>query len=421
MTSYDNYRKQHHVIWLEIESSSDNDDVKRRLFDMLSTFEVYHEPNNCIDFILNLPADKTNVFLILVGNQSEYLVELIWKLEHIRFIYLFNRNEEQASASDRINVRFSTKNWQDLFISLTRDIELIQDFLPPISIFTYTSDTPERSLRDLCSDQQSATFVWFQLLVDVIRELPQSLKDKEEMVEFCRSYFHDNVVEQRNIDEFLGKYQPKEAVQWYTKPGFLFQLLNRAFRTQNIDNIFKVRYFLQGLYKQLMNEYTEQRSWMDSIKVYRGQIMYKDDFDTILKSSVAGSLIAFKSFLSTTLDEDTARIFAGSGSNISDEEKRILFTITLDFVNSKNPLVSITHLSHVKAENEILVAMGSVFKIDQIVEDKQDGLWHVNLTLNNEVNDKLSSMINYLKQEMGEQPTLMTLGCFLGESFFYSF
>lgn len=197
--------KQLHIILLEIESSSDNDEVKRRLFNMFGTFEVFQDSNDCINAITNLPAEKTNVFLILVGNQVEFLAELIWQLEQIRFIYLFDQKKEQPCSSNSKNIRFTANHWRDLFISLTRDIELIQDTLPPITVFMYNSNIHERSLRDLCSDHQSATFVWFQLLVDVIRELPQSSHDKEEMIEFCRTYFHNNAIEQGKVEQFLFK------------------------------------------------------------------------------------------------------------------------------------------------------------------------------------------------------------------------
>ncbi len=302
-----------------------------------------------------------------------------------------------------------------MFYSVARDIELKEGIPPTISVFTSSATIPERSVRDLCSDHQSATFVWFQLLVDVIRQLPHTTTDKEEMFVFLREYFHDNIAEQGKLNCFINDYISTEAVHWYTKPGFLFQVLNRAFRTQNIDNIFKLRYFLQDLYNQLESEYVEQRDWLETVTVYRGQLMYQDEFDALLKNSTTGSLIAFNSFLSTTYYKHVASIFAGSEANTSNNEISVIFTIILNLKKSKLPLVNITHLSSVQSENETLVAMGSVFKIDQIVEDKQEKCWNVYLTFNEEVNERLSAMINYLKEEMGKESTLMILGRFLGK------
>ncbi|CAF1293531.1 unnamed protein product [Rotaria sordida] len=59
--------------------------------------------------------------------------------------------------------------------------------------------------------------------------------------------------------------------------------------------------------------------------------------------------------------------------------------------------------------------MGCVFRIDKIEENQQEKLWYVHLTLNEEVNQRLSAVIDYLKKEVDNESTLMILGRFLGD------
>lgn len=406
--------QEHCIVYLRTAIDVNHEELEKNLSKTYKNFQIFEDPNVCINFITDLSTDLYDVFLILIGIQNGYLAEMITDLPQITNIYLYDpmkSKEEFVFFPERKSVRFWTNNFTDLYNAITRDIELKEGIPCTLSIFTSDSTTFERSVRDLCSDHQSATFVWFQLLIEVIRQLPHTIIAKEEMIIFLNEYFHDSPRQQDQLIQFSNEYQSTDAILWYTKPAFLFQVLNRAFRTQNIDNIFKLRYFLQDLYNQMEREYLEQRDYLDSITVYRGQLTSEDDFHILTR----GSLIAFNSFLSTTLNESTASIFAGSQTNINSDEVSILFQMKLISDQSSLPYASIAHLSAVRAEDEFLVAMGSVFQIDQIIENQKEKYWKVSLTLNKEVNERLTTMIKQLKEEIGNNSTLMVLGRLLGK------
>jgi hypothetical protein len=60
-------------------------------------------------------------------------------------------------------------NFKDLFYCVARNIEAHDDIPPEINVFTFSTTISERSVRDLYSDHQSTTLVWFLLLVEIIR------------------------------------------------------------------------------------------------------------------------------------------------------------------------------------------------------------------------------------------------------------
>ncbi|CAF3745556.1 unnamed protein product [Rotaria magnacalcarata] len=99
----------------------------------------------------------------------------------------------------------------------------------------------ERSTQDLNTEQ--AGFLWFQLLIEVLVRLPKTLSSKKEMIQECRVSYQENEVQLKKIAVFEATYDEKSAITWYTEYTFIYRLFNMAFRTQNIDIIFKYRYF----------------------------------------------------------------------------------------------------------------------------------------------------------------------------------
>jgi hypothetical protein len=115
--------------------------------------------------------------------------------------------------------------------------------VPPISVFTNSSSLlEEKSIRDLSRD--SATFMWFQLLIETLTRMPLSKLEKEELLNECRQQYCGNASELEKIAQFDIDCSPSNSIRWYTRDCFLFRLLNQAFRTENIDEIMKFRFFL---------------------------------------------------------------------------------------------------------------------------------------------------------------------------------
>jgi hypothetical protein len=55
-----------------------------------------------------------------------------------------------------------------------------------------------------------------------------------------------------NINDFDNNYTFDNVLKWYTKDSFVFRLVNRAFRTQNIHLILcKFQYFIILLHDKL--------------------------------------------------------------------------------------------------------------------------------------------------------------------------
>ena len=147
--------------------------------------------------------------------------------------------------------------------------------VPPISVFTETSSSlKEKSIRDL--NKESATFMWFQLLIETLTRMPLSSEAKDELLTECRQQYQNNPSEMNKIEQFENECSPANCIHWYTRDCFLYRLLNQAVRTENIDEILKFRYFIRQMTEQLSvlhKDYVEMLRSLefDSMTVYRGQ------------------------------------------------------------------------------------------------------------------------------------------------------
>ncbi|CAF2623776.1 unnamed protein product [Rotaria sp. Silwood2] len=179
---------------------------------------------------------------------------------------------------------------------------------------------------------------------------------KKEMIHECFSQYEDDITEQPKIGDFQNNYNETEAIWWYTRDCFLYRLLNKALRTENID-IFKFRFFIKELFHQLKDAsdvYTKEiiECGIETFSLYRGQSIAFDKLQK-LKQCVNG-LISFNTFLSTTIDRDVAVVDAGDGSGTPVIES-VLFEMIVNInVNRKTPFANIKHLSYFKDEDEIL-------------------------------------------------------------------
>ncbi|CAF1409940.1 unnamed protein product [Rotaria sp. Silwood1] len=75
----------------------------------------------------------------------------------------------------------------------------------------------------------------------------------------CRRIYKDNEQVLAEIDAFDQMYHSNAALQWYSRDSFLFQIINQALRSSNVNAMFKMRYFLTDLYAPL-HELNKQKN-----------------------------------------------------------------------------------------------------------------------------------------------------------------
>ena len=273
----------------------------------------------------------------------------------------------------------------------------------PLSINIFnTTGQKEQSTNEI-----NGQFVYSQLLIDCLLRMTSSPTDKDELIDLCKKQYKDNATELAIIQEFERDYSPDRALWWYTRESFLYRLLNKALRVQNIDLLFLYRFFIRDIRQQL-----EQLQHSSPFRVYRGQVMSNDELKS-LKNSI-GQFITMNSFLSTSFDRRLALSFLMS-STVSDDLQRVLFEMEIDpTIPGIKPCADITSHSFFTDEKEVLIMLGSIFRLNKI--DCRDQVWIIQMGLCSDNDDQLKPIFDCMKKEYDEghgQSSLFSFGILL--------
>ncbi|CAF1490114.1 unnamed protein product, partial [Rotaria sordida] len=121
------------------------------------------------------------------------------------------------------------------------------------------------------------------------------------------------------------------------------------------------------------------------------------------------------SFLSTTTTRETAVFFAESSTTGSGSLKRILFEFDIDSrMMSARPFANVRHLSHYAEEDEVLIALGTIFRIKNIRFNNEQNIWIAKLELCSSDDFALKEIFEHEKKLMQPTPSLLHLGKLLG-------
>ena len=345
----------------------------------IAYFKRFENADECFDFITSLQYEK--VFLILLLTEAKRLLPIIYDISQLLSIYV-------CTVEDDIDINPNELTWLNsfpvvrggihrindkLFESLEDDIITMRSRLMPSTLFSLRTEKTT-SVKTLKTEHVS--FRWSQMLLNTLQRLPQDNSSREDILNECKLQYSNDEKELKKIDEFEKTYHSQLAVRWYTRDSFLCKLINKALQTDDIDIIFKFRFFITDLYNQLNDLHNEFKLIAPNLlRVYRGQHIAASELEN-LKMNI-DDIISLKPFLSTTRSKDTALIYAGNGSDRPFFES-VLFEITIDVHNLHKPLADISKISQFSDEDEVLLSMGMTF-IVKAIEKIDNNVWQIQL------------------------------------------
>ncbi|CAF5173418.1 unnamed protein product, partial [Rotaria magnacalcarata] len=212
-------------------------------------------------------------------------------------------------------------------------------------------------------------FIWFQLFNHVIARFPRIEEAKQEMIETCRQYYHGNTKELTLINQFESEYEAEEAIYWYAKQSFIFKLINKAFRSQDIYILYKLRYFISDLSECLRREHKKiLLSNKEFFTVYRGGKLDIEEFNKLKENQ--GKLISMNGYLSTSRRRPQTHDIATKLVKRTDVIS-VLFQIEVHIKQIGNSVIfaDITQFSEYPNDKEVLFDLNACFKIESIEQD----------------------------------------------------
>jgi tetratricopeptide (TPR) repeat protein len=392
------------VIWLDFDIHDMNDSILE-LHHAIHFLQIFEQPDPCIDFLTDISDQK--IFLILSDTLGEMITPLIHDIYQLDSIYIFSDNSTKPRQwpTQWRKVKGIFTDVSSICVQLKQNVRQCEQDLIPISIIPM-GDSLTRDLNEL-----DPSFMYTKLLKEILLEMEHDELSKAEFIEYCHTEYTDQKTKLRAVDEFDRNYDPNSPIWWYTKEPFIYATLNKALRTQNVEIVLKMGFFVRDLHRQIHSE----NSPTTKMIVYRGQGMLNDEFERIKMSE--GGLLSFNNFLSTSADRQVSFAFADSAQQ-DPTLTGILFEIEIDPSISSTPFALLDGISHYSdSEKEILFSMHTVFRIGEIhyIENR---LWSVQLTMTSDTDEQLQSLTDQMRiktQKLTDRLRLTTLMIVMGE------
>lgn len=388
------------LIWLVShgdESKKDFHDSISQLRWIVNTIEIFNDIDQCIDFLTENKFEKS--FMIIPANLSRHIVPLIHCTPQLDSIYVFA--EENSICKEWFNEWSKVKG---VFTEIAHICQSLEQAVRQcdrnsisLSILPPTSAVYENSYE---LDQ---SFMYTQLLKEVLLEFEFSDRSINVLATHCRDLYRDNKLQLRRIDEFEREYCLKPPILWYTYASFIYTVLNRSLRTQEIDTLIPMGVFIRDLHRNIEELHSQQSNGtqLQPFTVYRGQGVSNIDFEMIKKNQ--GGLLSFNNFLSTSIDRDVSFAFADSNRSNPDLTG-VLFQMAIDPTISSIPFAALNAVSHFTTENEILFSTHTVFRIDEIKNmDESNRLWQVELTITRDHDEQLGALTARMREDISSE------------------
>ena len=372
-----------YLIWL---GNLVNPEFQQQLRTIVNYLSIFEKEDACLQYIHSLNKDERVIFIVK-GKLGQQIVPKIVHLQQIHSIYVYSNdkksNEQWTKNYKKVRGVFLRRE------ELLRRIQTERDCYHFDQILSY-SIFNEKNLQSIHSDDSSISS---QLLIDCLIRTPAFVGDKHELIVLCKEQYANNPGELMMIEEFQKNYSSDRALWWLTRQAFLSRLLFNAIKLENIRLLLLYRFFIADVKQQL-----ERTRISSSIRIYRAQLLRKEELDFWMKSS--GNFLSIHSFLITSFNREQTRSILSS-SSLPDETEKVFIEINANYRMDKNNLFSnISSFSSYPERGDIVFMMGTIFRLIHIERDI-DGIWNVQLVLCASKDHQLQTILDEKKDQLG--------------------
>ena len=390
-----NYR----LVWVDASINEANSDCQHTLVQLrnvVNDIKILQDSDTCVDFLQNVVDEKA--FVIASGSLGKDLIPRIHSMPQVDTIYIFcgDRARHKPWSEQWSKIKDVYSRVEPICEALQQSAKQCNEDSTPMSFVPRAANDSTPNLNEL-----EPSFMYTQLFKNALFGMIHERKAIDDFVEYCRDEKAHLPNDLRLIDEFQHDYRPDQAIWWYTRECFIYQMLNRALRLLEADIIVNMGFFVHDLHRQIEQLHREQVSQYggEHLTLYRGQSLSTNDFNKL--KSTRGGLLSFNSFVSTSTKRKVSLKFA-TESSAKDGAVGVLFVLTIDPALTSTPFADISQFSYFdEEEGEVLFSMHSVFRIARVEGlDKQGRLWEVQLTLTADDDPQLRLLTERMNEEV---------------------
>lgn len=252
-------------------------------------------------------------------------------------------------------------------------------------------------------NQLPPDYMYSVLFKEIILEIDEKdTKPLEDLIKYCR----EQGIAESELDYFQREYYHKSAIRWYSEKIFLCNMLDKALQSLDMNTMIKLSFFIRNLHFELKELYEKQlTNFQDQFIVYRGQLINEEDLQHLIH--IRGGLFSFNNFLSTSKEKEVAMNIVRNEMEQNKAAIGIIFIMTIDPNKISPPTTTsfalIDDYSAVPSQQEILFTMHTIFRVIDIKQTNENSqLWEVELTISNDNDPELTSLMNCIKEDISE-------------------
>ena len=301
-------------------------------------------------FAFIIGTRQINLFLILSPAFAPKIVPLIHQLYLLVAIYIVDPRPAQD------------QHWMETYEKIQGSFRSLDRIKQDIQRQTHPSTADTLSIHST----RSATEPLMKRIL--LHEMNYTAKWIKKWIVSAREHYPDQL---EAIDEFERSYTPATAAWWYTRKCFIHSMLTNAFRTQDIEGLLRMGFFIRDLQQQIASETVERTR-----VVYQGQGVSKKQLKQLQTHGTRR--LSFHNFLWTNTDRTVPLNSAHLASNAHPDAIGALFRMT---IGPRTPFLRLENTSYyLDCQTDVLLPMYSTFRIGAI-EQTQDRIWQIDLTI----------------------------------------
>jgi tetratricopeptide (TPR) repeat protein len=420
------------MVWLDDDTT--RSDCRSKILDEIRSYykdkdaRLFHDPDQCLDFVTDLPEAPRVLLLITSQQLIEGTLPLILDIPQIKLIYKCCLNDLTSNSDRAANDRTiferpsKVRDIVDLLMSsllgLPEDLSWLRNNNLPFELrFGQLAST--LSTRKRPTNQHSILFVYMRIFYRILLRYDQTDSDaRYDMLNYLRQKFKDNPKQLIIIDQFDQTFPSTlTAIEWYKRPTFHHEIINEALFNQDRMVLYKMRFFIRQLDHELMKLYDEQQ-WaqkQNATIVYRGTCMA---IHQVVQCMGQGpdAVQHFDNFLSTSRDPLVGRLFAQSASE-SSEFAAVLLEVTIPPLSAdagvfRCPFADVVLPGNEEVEAEILFSAGAMFRMGKVEMTGRNPhpSFTIPLTLTHDLDfddEQIKNLILYLRRKYNQIPSAL--------------
>lgn len=248
------------LIWLDAHYDQSEHDYQISLNEfqhLTDDIYIFTDPDDCIDSLTKIDDQTKKLILIIDGIFAKEIIPLIEDCSQIDSILVFRNDihhQQWSTNHPKVKGVFAG------IYSLTQCLKQIMDpdYLTMIDII---------GPSNIHADCLNTSFMYSQLLKEILLDIhTKKIIDRKSFIEHFHEHFSDKTIS----NKFNISYNNFSPIYWYSAYSFVYDTVNRALRTTDIDLLLKTSFFIGDLHKQIEELHSKAEN-KERLTVYRGQ------------------------------------------------------------------------------------------------------------------------------------------------------